>query len=765
MKKNTIWLSVACLLSASLQLGSASEVRKIPTQTPAKGAGSSLQTAPTYKGASIPKTLLPSSTGHTVAFPQPAPHPPVMVMPVLAEQESAQSVKSVGKSSKTLAPTLTKYSHGDPTPEEQLILEYINRARANPKEEGLRLANTKDVDLVQSYNYWKVNLTKLKNDFASYPVQPPLAFNEKLITSSRLHSDWMVETGIQDHTGRNGSSPFDRMNAAGYTGWNSAGENIFKDASSPWYGHAGFQVDWGPVNEIELGHRKNCMNFEGSVFKEIGVGIKKHSGKMAITENFGNRGISFICGVVYKDNNNNGFYDIGEGLSGVTITPSKGSSYAVTSTSGGYAIPIDNGVSGSITVEAKGGALGSTVVKNAVLSGQNVKIDFTSPLPGQVSLEYPGLSEILSQKAITFKWFKSPGNVSAYWFELADNENFDNPIVTNQALTDTSISVPNLKNGTMYYWHVKAQTDAGWGDFSFTNDFSILIIPGQVEFTSENTATITNDTYTISWKKGDSSITRYLVQLSVNNDLFIPKYMLVDDSSVTETTSYTFRNLEFDSVYYYRVAQMNDALWGEFSEVRQISRLLLPDKGQQAYPVDGFKTKNPGVRFGWKSFPDRDNYWLEIASDAEMKKTVYKDSTLTDTSKLISVLQRGNTYYWRVRASNFNGWGEFSEIRSLTIEIAGGAEEDYIAEAINLSASPNPTSGDVAITFELPTPQVATLSILNPLGQTIATLSNDSMLNGKQVFVWNADNNAQGVYYYQLRFGNSVLTYPIVLVK
>ena len=88
-----------------------------------------------------------------------------------------------------------------------------------------------------------------------------------------------------------------------------------------------------------------------------------------------------------------------------------------------------------------------------------------------------------------------------------------------------------------------------------------------------------------------------------------------------------------------------------------------------------------------------------------------------------------------------------------------------MAEAINLSASPNPTSGDVAITFELPTPQAATLSILNPLGQTIATLSNDSMLSGKQVFVWNADNNAQGVYYYQLRFGNSVLNYPIVLVK
>ncbi|MFN8358700.1 MAG: fibronectin type III domain-containing protein [Candidatus Kapaibacterium sp.] len=758
MKKNTFWLSVACMLTASFQLTIAGETAKEKPYVPQNYTGNSQQLMVKYSSA-IPKNLQPVSaqTLENSKYPQPAPHPPVMVKPVVEAQPTA-------KSEKALKPALTLYSHGDPTPEEQLILEYINRARSNPKEEGIRIATTKDADLLQAFSYWKVNLTKLKNDFASYPVQPPLAFNSKIITAARLHSDWMVETGIQDHTGRNGSSPFDRMNAAGYTGWSSAGENIFKDASSPWYGHAGFLVDWGPTNEIELGHRRNCLNFDGSVFKEIGIGITKHSGKMAITEDFGARDTSFICGVVYKDNNNNGFYDIGEGLSGVTITPSKGNFYAVTSTSGGYAISIAPGTTGSITIEAKGGALGSTVVKNAVLSGQNVKVDFTSPLPGQVSLEYPGLSELLAKKAVTFRWYKSPGNVSAYWFELADNEDFLNPIVTNQALTDTMIDVKDLKNGTTYYWHVKAQTGAGWGDFSLANDFTITIIPGQVELTSENVTSTKNDTYTIAWKKGDSTITRYLVQLAVNNDVFIDEFMAVNDSSVVETTSYTFKNLKYDSTYFYRVAAMNDALWGEFSEVRTFTRLLLPDKGQQVYPADGFTTKNPGVRFGWKSTPNNDTYWLQIAYDAEMKKLVFNDSALKDTSKLISVLQRGNTYYWRVRASNYNGWGDFSDVRSITIETAGGVQEDYIAQAINLTASPNPTSGDVAITFELPTPQVATLSILNPLGQTMTVLSN-GMQSGKQVYVWNADNAAQGMYYYQLRFGNSVLTYPIVLVR
>ena len=54
-------------------------------------------------------------------------------------------VKGIFAPSKTTmqavsAPTATLYSHGNPTAEEQYILELVNRARANPAEEGLRLA-------------------------------------------------------------------------------------------------------------------------------------------------------------------------------------------------------------------------------------------------------------------------------------------------------------------------------------------------------------------------------------------------------------------------------------------------------------------------------------------------------------------------------------------------------------------------------------------------------------------------------------------------
>src|SRR6476620_15457 len=47
-----------------------------------------------------------------------------------------------------LSAAAVTYSIGDPTPEEQLYVEFINRARANPPAEGLRLAQTTDPDIL-----------------------------------------------------------------------------------------------------------------------------------------------------------------------------------------------------------------------------------------------------------------------------------------------------------------------------------------------------------------------------------------------------------------------------------------------------------------------------------------------------------------------------------------------------------------------------------------------------------------------------------------
>ena len=91
----------------------------------------------------------------------------------------------------------TLYSQGDPTPQEQYMLELINRARANPAAEGVRLAGIADPLTVASIMHCGVDLNQVKSVFASYSAKPPLAFNSFLIGIAREHSQYMIDNNVQ----------------------------------------------------------------------------------------------------------------------------------------------------------------------------------------------------------------------------------------------------------------------------------------------------------------------------------------------------------------------------------------------------------------------------------------------------------------------------------------------------------------------------------------------------------------------------------------
>jgi hypothetical protein len=67
----------------------------------------------------------------------------------------------------------------------------------------------------------------------------------------------------------------------------------------------------------------------------------------------------------------------GEGIGGVTVTPNAGTYYAVTSASGGYAIPVTM-AAGTYQVTFSGNAVGT---KNLTIGDTNVLLDLTSNTP------------------------------------------------------------------------------------------------------------------------------------------------------------------------------------------------------------------------------------------------------------------------------------------------------------------------------------------------------------------------------------------------
>jgi hypothetical protein len=134
-----------------------------------------------------------------------------------------------------------------------------------------------------------------------------------------------------------------------------------------------------------------------------------------VTQDFGTQIASspYITGVVYFDLNGNGFYDVGEGIGGVTVnTP--GSAYqAVTADSGGYAIPVPANGSYILTFTASGLSNQTSVT---ISSLQNAKIDY-SPVYSPPTISGPNPAALNQNNVYAFT--AVPG-ATAYQWEQAE---------------------------------------------------------------------------------------------------------------------------------------------------------------------------------------------------------------------------------------------------------------------------------------------------------------------------------------------------------
>jgi hypothetical protein len=280
---------------------------------------------------------------------------------VTALSGGVESLASIEVSATPSAIDLSK----QPTAQEVLVMELVNRARANPEAEATRFG----IGLNDGITGTAITAT---------PKQP-LAHNLLLIDSARTHSQWMLDADIFSHTGMNGSTPTMRMSAAGYlfTGSWMSGENI------AWGGTTGSSIN---LTNYALQHHEGLFKSPGhrvnileANFRELGLGQKQGNFisngtnylSSMLTQNFARSGSSYyLTGVVYKDLNSNEFYDVGEGLSGINIS-FNGATYPVYAT-GAYSIPVSNG---TYNLMITGDALGAAAFSTVQINNANVKMD------------------------------------------------------------------------------------------------------------------------------------------------------------------------------------------------------------------------------------------------------------------------------------------------------------------------------------------------------------------------------------------------------
>lgn len=273
-----------------------------------------------------------------------------------------------------------------PTNLEQELLALVNRFRADPEGEFDRyISSTNPVQspipgVAGAVAAFGVNLTVLKSELAALMPQPPLAWNTSLNDAAYGHSQLMITKDSQAHVLPGENDIGTRIVNAGYTNWNTYGENIFAYATSVAYAQAGFVIDWGSGTDgmqSPRGHRNNLIN--GS-FKELGISIVEENnpstqvGPLVVTQDFGNcfnRTNSSVLGEIFTDTNSDHFYNAGEGNSGVTLTLNgAGGTFTTTSwASGGY--QFDNVPAGTYSLSIAGPGISTSYWTRSITVGAN----------------------------------------------------------------------------------------------------------------------------------------------------------------------------------------------------------------------------------------------------------------------------------------------------------------------------------------------------------------------------------------------------------
>jgi hypothetical protein len=354
--------------------------------------------------------------------------------------------------------TTRAWDIGAPTAQEQLVLEYINRARGDSLGDIARLSNEDDIGIDAAYVQFGVDLTAFANQFAGtdfgpgaqqtgndnpIPVSmPPLAPNPKLLEAARLHTEDMFNNQFQGHS--SSSSPVSpnepgdqiaqRVAKQGYD-WISVAENVSSFSSNLWESHAAFVVDWGTSGTTGLtykgmqdpaGHRNNIF---GDNFREIGVAVIEGTngivGPILVTHAFATeqtRDQPFVTGVAYHDFDGDGFYSAGEGVGGITCTSAGSVYHCETPASGGYALPLQEDGSFTLGVELPDGSTRS--IPFGIQDMENRKVDvvltWDAPVPNGRSSAAAGSQEVYSidpePTATGYRWcLRAASDWSGYY--------------------------------------------------------------------------------------------------------------------------------------------------------------------------------------------------------------------------------------------------------------------------------------------------------------------------------------------------------------
>ncbi len=287
----------------------------------------------------------------------------------------------------------------------------------------------------------------------------------------------------------------------------------------------------------------------------------------------------------------------------------------------------------------------------------------------------------------TIEW-NSAERASSYEFQVSSDSGFSS-LDSDGSITDTSKQLGGLSYNTQYFWRVRAVNEGGNSDWSSTRSFTTIIeAPAIPELNSpENGAEEISINPELSWG-GSERAESYILQVSQTDDFSSPLL----DENITGTTK-LLENLEHLTQYYWRVKAVNEGGESDWSTIFAFTTIIeIPGISDLIFPVDEANDVDTLVTLVWSEAERAASYQVQLSEVSDFSSTL-RDEELADTVWSVGNLAFSTTYFWRVRAKNAAGEGNWSTTNEFTTGDAEAGTPSLVSP-VN-----NETGTDTSLTF------------------------------------------------------------------
>ncbi len=189
-------------------------------------------------------------------------------------------------------------------------------------------------------------------------------------------------------------------------------------------------------------------------------------------------------------------------------------------------------------------------------------------------------------------------------------------------------------------------------------------------------------------------------------------------------------------------------------------------------PHDGATDISAGLALRWHTSSTALAYDVQIAGDSLFTDIAVAAHAVPDTFFLLPDLEKNTLYYWRVRGTNEDWEGLWSETWSFRTRMATSVDGGITAaKSFSLAQNyPNPFNPTTTIRFQLNRAADIELAVYDLSGRLVRTLMRSPQRAGMHTLQWDGrDANGQavasGVYLYRLRSGGQVQVRRMVVLR